>query len=469
MNHPQIQQFLDQISPWADTYSHSTLSFITLRHANEPVILAARLRLAASPLQSARPLLRTAHLTAGEAPVVATNRELPLFIRSLLAGEPILVGDHTIKYAKPTEHQPTAFLHTAAAAHRGPRRPAYVDHLRIDGIRRSELLDTRLTQLERELQPCGYRSVRDLMEDWGFDLYGSDFSTVEFIPEPVVRFGHETTHNGQSVTLSVRLAGALSVDRVTLTVVDSYTQGKTLRLPIDPKSVSWSREQDWVGKCSVEVPGATIATCRALYDGAEHDAVELSDTRALPNRYRMLVELADSGLQRLSEPLIDPKSDKQRDEFEAGVAVLLYMLGFKAVRVGGIKKASDAADILALSDSGEILVVECTTGVLDPKDKLNKLLSRLAAARARALEQKPGRHVHRDVVGLIVIPKGRDELMSLRRIAQEHGLIVLSREDIAGALERTRFPPDPDAFLQQWRQLSTHNWQIEGLPTDGNL
>jgi ApeA N-terminal domain 1 len=57
------------------------------------------------------------------------------------------------------------------------------------------------------------------------------------------------------------------------------------------------------------------------------------------------------------------------------------MLGFDAVRVGGIKKLSDAADIFTRTPLGRVLVVECTTDVLDSKDKLRKLLTRVEEAK----------------------------------------------------------------------------------------
>jgi hypothetical protein len=370
MSHPHVVQFVDAVRPWAEAYRNSTLSFVALAHENEFVIVAAAFRLNANAGRPPKAAFETTSLRAAEVPINGSTDAVLQFTQAALSGQPLVVGDYVLKFLKDPSSGYTAYHDHASSEYRA-WDGSYVDRLRLSGARQADFLNNRVMALESELQPKGYRSLNELMRKFDFELSASDMLSIDIVAEPIARI---TTHSklwGRTAQLSVQLAAALSPDRFLLTVVDADAAGTSFRLVISGSELEWTRsETNWVGVCTIEIPKIAIVTCRAVYAGLPHDEVQIWDPETLPNLRRTLVELADPGLQLLRSPLIAPKNNKEQNDFEAGVAVLLYMLGFDSVRVGGIKKLSEAVDIFAATDTGQVLIVECTTAVLDPKDKL---------------------------------------------------------------------------------------------------
>jgi hypothetical protein len=58
--------------------------------------------------------------------------------------------------------------------------------IRLNGVRRWDLINNRLTGLERELQPHGYRGLDGLMREFGFGLSDSDMVSIEIAAEPAL-------------------------------------------------------------------------------------------------------------------------------------------------------------------------------------------------------------------------------------------------------------------------------------------
>src|SRR5439155_16879308 len=52
---------------------------------------------------------------------------------------------------------------------------------------------------------------------------------------------------------------------------------------------------------------------------------------------------------------------------------LLWLLGFSATRIGGTGKMSDAPDLIAATPMGNLVVIECTTGILKEDSNYHSL------------------------------------------------------------------------------------------------
>lgn len=87
-----------------------------------------------------------------------------------------------------------------------------------------------------------------------------------------------------------------------------------------------------------------------------------------------MLGLIDPSLGRLSALLLRP-AGKQRDDFESAVALLLQVLGFAPAHIGAMSGWNDESDILVSCPAGEVIIIECTTGVPDD-EKLSMLVSR---------------------------------------------------------------------------------------------
>jgi hypothetical protein len=443
-------------------YVNSTLTFVALLHDHEFAIIAARLGLSAKSDRTRKRPVSTANLVAAEVPIAGNLDAVIDFVRTALAGSHLVVGEHVLQFMNDSASGYSVYHDHATAPHRNWQRSSYLDRLRLNGARRWDLVSNRLTELERELQPLGFRGLDGLMAEYGLGLSDSDMLLIEIAAEPVVRISPKSKILGERVEIEVNVTDRLTTEHVTVTMVDAQSDGRSFRRSLSAKELLWSRvEQDWVGTCTVHLPERTILTCRALYAGSLHDEIELSDLAALPNPRRAIVELADPGLQRLRCPIIAPKNHQEQNDFEAGIAVLLYMLGFESVRVGGLKKLSDAADIFARTPSGRVLVIECTTEVLDPKDKIGKLLRRMEEAKERLSAAISG-FKPEYVIGVVAIPKVRSDLGAVWKAANDRGVLILCRPEIEQALDRTRFCPNADGVLNEWLGL-----RLRALMTDG--
>jgi hypothetical protein len=79
-------------------------------------------------------------------------------------------------------------------------------------------------------------------------------------------------------------------------------------------------------------------------------------------------------------------------DLEAGVAWLLWMIGFSAAHLGSTTRTQDAADLIVTSPAGHFAVVECTTGLLRTDNKLPTLVARATEVRKR-LDSGNNRHL----------------------------------------------------------------------------
>jgi hypothetical protein len=461
--HPHVEQFLDFVRPWAPAYEKSVFSFVAIRREKELVIIAARLSLCTAKHGSVGKALNTEHLTAAAVSVDGRTESLIKLIDDALACRPLNVGDYQLALVPDGTSGHSAFHDHTSSPTRGWRRSEPVETLRLGGARKWDLLNDRLASLEREIQPHGYRSLDEVMVDFGFNLSISDVVTLELVAMPTLSIGAASKLEGRRATVNVCLANALKTGDVSLTLVDAQPSLPSFRQSLSGRDLQWkSTGRDHVATCVVELPTNAVVMCRAMYAGSLHDEQVLEDAAALPNIRRNIVELADPGLKRLRGPLTAPKSDQERDQFESGIAVLLYMLGFDVVRVGGVKKLAEAADIFAKTPSGYVLVVECTTEILDPKGKVGKLLGRLARAKevlaSLGNSLKPER-----VVGAMMVPKIRHELGADVLVAEQRGVILLCRAEIEQALERTKFRPDADLVLEGWLRLGLLGVLTHGL------
>src|SRR6266852_5213128 len=101
------------------------------------------------------------------------------FVTNALAGAPIAVGDFVLAFPRDPQNGSSAYHDHACAPNRGWRRTTPTDYLRLSGARRWDLLNNRLSSLERELHPLGYRDLDDLLSEFDSHLSAADMPTIE--------------------------------------------------------------------------------------------------------------------------------------------------------------------------------------------------------------------------------------------------------------------------------------------------
>jgi hypothetical protein len=121
------------------------------------------------------------------------------------------------------------------------------------------------------------------------------------------------------------------------------------------------------------------------------------------------------------------------------------MLGFQVFHLGGIEQTQDAVDLIAASPNGDLLLVECTTGVLKT-DKVSNLLSRATVVRAALAN---GGFSGRRVVPIIATTKSEDEVFADIGAVEKDGALVVCREQIEEWLTLSAARPDANGLV--WR------------------
>jgi hypothetical protein len=110
-------------------------------------------------------------------------------------------------------------------------------------------------------------------------------------------------------------------------------------------------------------------------------------------------------------------------------------------------------------------VVECTTGLIKAEHKLARLIERTEVIRSRVSD------THR-VIPVMVTSKKRREVRSEIPDAEQHGVLVITRETLDDGAARTILMPDADATYGEAEEvigaaLAKHQVQEE-LDLDGN-
>jgi len=132
---------------------------------------------------------------------------------------------------------------------------------------------------------------------------------------------------------------------------------------------------------------------------------------------------------------LDPEFEVLRDslaiqgsqgaaQFDGAVARLLGLAGFQVVRLSGDKRLEEAVDLVAHVPGASVcLAIECTTGPLNSKGKLGKLVARAEGIRRECSQL--------DVQAVIFTPLERAQVLQADlNTASDEEIAVLCREDI---------------------------------------
>jgi hypothetical protein len=445
---PQALVFGEAVEPMLRAYRHSLFSFVGIIHSGETVILRARLGLSVESATSLRPTVGTRTLRAGQVRLNGSPKDIEGLVSAALSGAWLPFSQEPpLKLLPESTGRYGAYYENSLPSRERPLRDP--ERLVLSGAGRFELFSARQRELDRELNEIGFNTLDELMRAYG--LQGSDQTTFEVTAESVARIDADTQLRGTHAEIAVRLARGLEADKFRLTVRDASSGGDANPQWISGAEIKWTEGGSYLtGSWGFELPVNSIIDCRAVYAGRVQDEVRLLDPRALPNRRRMVLSVIDPELGRLQALLTNPK-EKERDDFEAAVALLFQMLGFAPAHIGSISGMTQEPDIFVAAPGNGVLIVECTTGVPDD-EKITKLVSRAVRLRAacQGLQDGPGPP---EIIMMLITPRFPGEVVPIREKAEAHGVLVLCRPDIEQAIARTQFEPDAKEMLQRWRGL----------------
>jgi hypothetical protein len=98
------------------------------------------------------------------------------------------------------------------------------------------------------------------------------------------------------------------------------------------------------------------------------------------------------------------------------------------------------------SPKGDIVVVECTLGLLRAESKLSRLAARAASLRA-SLDSSNMKHIR--VLPVMVTALSADQVKADLAPAEEIGVLVLTKENLDNAFDELLRFPDADRLFEQ--------------------
>jgi hypothetical protein len=442
------KEFLKAIDPMLPAYRYAVLSYAAIVHEGTTAVLRARLDLSIDVSGPIKQPLATAHLFAGQIQLSTTAESAETWIRSVVSGDWLPVVEHRLLKLLP--RVPLAYSDGYSAYYEPPspriQAGRAIQRLTLSGINRDQIIGLRYVEIDRELADVGIDSVNELMQIYG--LRGSGETTLEITAGPVSVMDTESRLDGRRAFVSFSLARALRTELFGISVRSAGPNSIGPLSTLNGQNIEWRQQRDsLLGLWEFELATSDIIDCRTTYAGRVQEVVRLSDPNTLPNSRRTLLSLVDPELKRLRELLTRP-SGKQRDDFESAVALLLQMLGFAPMHIGAMSGWSGEPDILVSCPSGDVLLVECTTGAPDD-EKVSMLVSRRARTREDLLRAQ-GETVL-DVTAMLVTSLPSAELEAVRRKSDECDVLLLCREDLEWAISRSEFHPAPEFVLQHWR------------------
>ena len=131
-------------------------------------------------------------------------------------------------------------------------------------------------------------------------------------------------------------------------------------------------------------------------------------------------------------------------------ALPIYLLGFSVAHMGITKLLSEGPDILASTPSGNLLVVECTIGLLNEGNKLAKLTRRTILIKEKLMAAG---YSHLIVQPVITTALVRNSVQTELEDAGKAGIAVICKEELDSLLNESTILPDPEDLLKRSAQL----------------
>lgn len=227
-------------------------------------------------------------------------------------------------------------------------------------------------------------------------------------------------------------------------------RGITSRMQIADK-LTWEppAEGKKFGSTIVDLPGVDSAQIMLAVGNQYVRRHWFVDPVRSQNERFLAMRLFDGNLKIVRRYLLD---EHNPDKFELAVAALIFMMGFNSA----VQCETDAADIVVITPSGRLALVECTLRLSDVPAKVGKLVHRREAL-AKVLSTD-GRVVQ--VLSVLVCQADHAQVASYEIDLAHKGVLLVAKEQLAQQIDSgLHYPSDPEkvylAALERLVQLTT--------------
>lgn len=446
----QFDAFFASFSSWRKAYVRARLHYFAVRTSWGLSIVSARILLDLGGTDATKPSFCAESLEAGQWEIDQSAQSVEDVVRALVSEEGLIVdGIGRLRLVADERHEvfagPPILLHPEGLS-AGNRLAVF----QLSGVNWGDLIRQPDADWLLKAAKKPYESVQELLGEYGLGALRGDRAIIEVVALTSVQVLARSRVEGTVAELGIWMGGAL--DRGTARLGYRILENGQVvqRDSVSGSELSWQEEGvAAVGIVHLQVPRGAVVQCIASYDGHAHQVQWRADPATHLNPRGAVLALVDPRREILRAFLQpeQPLKGKAADDFEAGIAWLLWTLGFSTAAFGSNAKTKDAFDTVAVSPSGDFVVVECTLGLLKAESKLSRLSERASRVRD-SLAASNMKHLR--VLPVIVSALPMEQVRVDVPSAEENGILVLTRESLSSALEVEMFRfPDADALFKK--------------------
>lgn len=447
-----IDEFFKFISPWETCYSEGGLGYFGVIRGKEKHLLQARLYLNPWAHDARSRTFSSANTFAGYVTFTDLRQSPEIVVANIREGWLEIDGQKVV-FPKENGNRVSAHLaHNSTIL--GPPTGSRVTTLTLSGAQRHNMLDFQLAEWELRAAEEPFDSIADLLGECDLGVYRGDFAHVDVVAFHVVEVNLAATVRETTANPGIHLARSLDRTKARLGY-RIFHQGRIVRRgSIRGDELVWEEhKRSPLGSTTLEVPEGAVVQCFGSYDGVAQSHGWIANPSYSQNPRRAAYDEVDPGTAVLRDFLFEEKRvRKESRDFEAGVAWLLWMRGFSPMHAN-TKRVEEGPDIVAFTPKNNVIVVECTIGVVNENNKLSKLVSRATSIKRRLERSGYGQL---NVLPIIISALSKAELVADLDQAKKLGVLVFAKEDLAESVESTIVPADPDLlFSQSWELVKT--------------
>ncbi len=281
----------------------------------------------------------------------------------------------------------------------------------------------------------------------------ADQTFLEIVaPSPGVIDAGSIIENDEAVII-IQIGKNLDVNKFKIGHRIYQKSRKLTRTSVTGDQLKWHEKNDlMVTTHRVPVGEASALEAYLSYDSVFLAQRLITDPKKQLNVRYEIYKISDPNLELLGEMLQKQEKDRsdKAETFERAVSILLNLLGFSVANYGLIQKLQNGVDIIAMTPSKDISVIECTTSFLNTKDKLAKLARRTYLIKDNLSKT---RYDPLNVQPVIVTQLSRKEVEAHLIEAGKLGIAVICSEELENWLSSVPLPPAPEQFFQALKRL----------------
>ena len=340
----------------------------------------------------------------------------------------------------------------------GPRLPS----LRVSGVSRHNLLmsvaDPRILDWELKAAETPFDNLDELLSQCGLptQMQMGDSTALEIVAKSPTMIAGTSVIKESNAVIECHLAAGLDVTKLRLGY-KVFHKDVVSRASASGSALTWRQEGDiQIGIHKMSVGDALLVQAFLSYAGVSHHQWWVSDPQKQLNPRHAIHQIFDEDLELLRRMLLKPETDKPY-VFENAVSTLFNLLGFSVSNYGRIPKLQKGPDIIAISQTGHVGVIECTVGLLDENNKLAKLVQRTKLIRDKLNATGYG---SLQLQAVILTPLPRDEVTANLETAGKHDIAVVCKDDIEQLLNQVNLPTNADRLFEDAKRLVPNAGQV---------